>query len=121
MRCLTFSQPSYLEVFKMLSDELVEKVARGICWGFSEDTDDCSIKCLNAKRCMADTVDRCFTRDARAALEAAGVSRMMEALIEARKVVASDADACEAFGPNEFSEPHRVLSIIDEALGSVTV
>ena len=41
---------------------------------------------------------------------------MKKALVEARKVVKSDADACGAFGPDEMSEPKRVLEIIDRTL-----
>jgi len=56
-----------------LSNRIVtetERVARAICWAFSEETDDCSSVCLNARRCMAEKVDPSFMRDARAALAA---------------------------------------------------
>jgi hypothetical protein len=53
-----------------LSDEVVERVARAICWAMAEEGDICSIRCMNARRCTADKLSECFMRDARAAIAA---------------------------------------------------
>jgi hypothetical protein len=53
-----------------LSEEVVVRVARAICWASAEESDSCSSRCMNARQCMADEISECFKRDARAAIAA---------------------------------------------------
>lgn len=90
-------------------DELVEHVARAICWAFSEETDDCSSVCMNAKRCMTDDVADSFKRHARAAIAAMPelsslqdkIRRLEELIVEMDDHV-HDCCGCFSTAPDEM-------------------
>jgi hypothetical protein len=60
------------------TEDVVDQVARAICWAFSEEDEKCQTKCLKARKCMATKVQDCFKRDARAALSATPIERLRE-------------------------------------------
>jgi hypothetical protein len=100
--------------------DIVERVARAICWKMSEEIDDCSSVCMNARRCMTEQVDPCFVRDAKAAIEAAGVEALTKRVAELEAYRTMDAsgspEAAEVMAWNWISELAQQQRADDAAL-----